>query len=109
MRDIYRSHGFTVIRAAASAGGADLVCFNEHEIHMVEVKKPGREYYAQAKSEAKAQLRQLVVPPGVKRLAWIRPKGRSGWDVWALHVHELVPASFLGGYPVWRCEPAGTA
>lgn len=61
--------GFSVVRAAASKGAADLIAWNAHQIRLISVKS-GSRYLSKAE---RAAFMALAIPANATRECWRYP------------------------------------
>lgn len=65
-RDHYEARGFHVIRSAGSRGEADIIAFNEKEVHLIQCKKEKTKYPNY--DEDIKQLREVTCPEYFKKI-----------------------------------------
>lgn len=77
MRDMER-RGYTVMRSPQSGGGWDVLAWNEHEVHFIQVKG-----YLNTRGSYKKDFQKLMdVPPTPHCIKsfWVRKTGQRGWE-----------------------------
>lgn len=102
-----RKRGYAVMRSPQSGGGWDVMAWDEHETHFIQVKG----YLNTRGSYAKDFVKLMDVPPTAHCIKsfWVRQTGQRGWEsittIWSNLPERMKSQGWMADVPAGQIRP----